>query len=114
MKLEMRSIRKRSGLTQEAVAAAIGATKRQVGAWERGENDIPMDYAVSIASLFDCSIDELAGRERPQDALSREEQRLLDAFRELDEDGRRMALYSVEGMAAASRQSLNQADSLTA
>lgn len=63
MNLSLRDIRKRSGMTQDQLAKAIGATKRQVGAWERGENDLPMDYAWMIADLLQCSIDDIAGRE---------------------------------------------------
>ena len=65
-------------MTQEELAFAVGATKRQIGAWERGENDIPMDYAVSIADILDCSVDDIAGRVRRP---SHEEEELLRLFR---------------------------------
>ena len=115
MKLSMRTLRKSHGFTQEELAKAVGATKRQVGAWERGENDLPMDFAVAIADALECTIDDIAGREtryyfvdtsqRPQDALTDEERDLLDTFRALDDRGRREALYAVRGIAAAHRQS---------
>ena len=53
METNLRKLRKANGYTQEQLASAIGATKRQVGAWERSENDLPMDYADQIATLFD-------------------------------------------------------------
>lgn len=122
MKLSMRTLRKSHGLTQEELAKAIGATKRQVGAWERGENDLPMDFAVAIADALECTIDDIAGRdthyfymnipERPQDALTDEERDLLDTFRALDDRGRREALYAVRGIAAAHRQSGDASGSL--
>lgn len=59
MNLNLRNMRKEHRLTQEKLASMIGATKRQIGAWERGENDLPMDYAVLIADVFGCSLDSL-------------------------------------------------------
>ena len=76
-------------MTQEQLAKSIGATKRQIGAWERGENDLPMDYASIIADVLDCSIDDIAGREArpimPELPLSVDEYDLLSTYRELSE-----------------------------
>ena len=89
MNLSLREIRRRSGMTQEQLAKSIGATKRQIGAWERGENDLPMDYASIIADVLDCSIDDIAGREArpimPELPLSVDEYDLLSTYRELSE-----------------------------
>ena len=62
MKLNLKALRKNRQLTQEQLAALIGASKRQVGAWERGENELTLDYAYAIADVFECTIDELANR----------------------------------------------------
>lgn len=62
MELNLREIRKKKGLTQNELALAVGATKRQIGAWERGENDLPMDFALSIADTLGCTVDDIARR----------------------------------------------------
>lgn len=83
MAINLREVRKNAGITQEELASRIGATKRQVGAWERGENDIPMDYAVSIADALGCSVDEIAGRSKviPVLTLDWDERALIALFR---------------------------------
>ena len=95
----LKQLRKAKRLTQEQLADAIGATKRQVGAWERGENELPMDYADTIATLFDCSLDELAGRIEyafvklpTDDSLTDDERTLLSRFRRMNDERKMMFL----------------------
>lgn len=62
MKLNMRKLRKAKGMTQTELGNCVSATTRQIGAWERGENELPLDYAYMIADALDCTIDELVNR----------------------------------------------------
>ena len=62
MELKLKDIRKAAGMTQSQLGYSIGATKRQVGAWERGENELPLSVAFDICEVFGCTLDELAGR----------------------------------------------------
>lgn len=102
MELKLRMLRKDKGYTQEQLAKAINATKRQVGAWERGENDIPMDSAVLIADLLGCSIDDIAGRRVNGRVfpLSIEEQELVDIMRTVTPEGQRQLMVYARGIAA--------------
>ena len=54
MELNLREIRKKKGLTQNELALAVGATKRQIGAWERGENDLPMEFILKPDGSEKC------------------------------------------------------------
>lgn len=92
MELNLKELRKRKGMTQEELAAAVGATKRKIGAWERGENDIPMDYAVSIADVLNCTVDEIAGRKTSVPVLSLDytERLLIRLYRNLDNEARQL------------------------
>lgn len=105
MQLEMREIRKKRGYTQEQLADAVGATKRQIGAWERGENDMPMDYAVAIADTLGCSIDQIAGRyeyavvsingpavEIKPVTVDGESQELLGFYRSMSDEGKKQLM----------------------
>lgn len=107
MNLSLRDIRKRSGMTQDQLAKAIGATKRQVGAWERGENDLPMDYAWMIADLLHCSIDDIAGRETlpimPEFPLSVDEYDLLSTYRELSDSAKEALLTVAHTLAGGTK-----------
>lgn len=87
MDLKLKDIRKRMNMTQQELAAAVGATKRQIGAWERGENDLPMDYAATIADVLNCSIDEIAGRDSTSVlSLIWEERKLIRLYRNMDDE----------------------------
>lgn len=65
MNLQIKQMRKRSGLNQKDVAAAIGVPVRTYGSWERGERNINLEDACLIADVLRCTLDELAGREVP-------------------------------------------------
>lgn len=121
MGLSMKDIRKKMGLTQAELAEDVGATKRQIGAWERGENDLPMDYASAIADRLKCSIDDLAGRtfsysivytgdakrkvepkiepKQPVELLG-EVGELLDLYRNMTDEGRKQLMIYARGLAA--------------
>ncbi|HAM14777.1 MAG TPA: hypothetical protein DCP91_02715 [Eggerthellaceae bacterium] len=90
MELMLKELRKKNRITQEQLAEMVGATKRKIGAWERGENDIPMDYAVSIADALECSVDELAGRLSRvySTQLNWAERQLVSMYRSMDAEGR--------------------------
>ena len=99
MLLTLRDIRKKKGFTQQELAAAVGATKRQIGAWERGENDLPMDFAVAIADVLGCSVDAIAGRKSetylPKFPLTAGEYELIAIFNKLDErDKKRLLAFA--------------------
>lgn len=65
MNLQIKQIRKRSGLNQKDVAAAIGVPVRTYGSWERGERNINLEDACLIADVLRCTLDELVGRKPP-------------------------------------------------
>lgn len=108
MENRLRELRKKKGMTQDQLAQAVGATKRQIGAWERGENELPMDYADAIAELFDCSIDNLAGRihyavvRLDDPPLNDDERELVDLFRSLPQKGRHAVLVGLRDFAGRS------------
>ena len=87
MKLKLKDIRKEAGLTQEQLGDMIGATKRQVGAWERGENELLLSVACDICDALGCTLDELAGRnvqsrQMVTDGLSPEGRQAVEDFAE--------------------------------
>ena len=63
MKLRMKEIRVRKGLGQKEVAAALGIPVRRYGSYEREERTLSLRDAALIADVFDCTLDELAGRD---------------------------------------------------
>lgn len=63
MDLRLRQLREAHGYTQKELANIIGTTLRKVSSWENLEVRIPLIDAARIADVFDCSLDELAGRD---------------------------------------------------
>lgn len=94
MRLYLKDLRKAKRLTQGQLADAVGATKRQIGAWERGENDLPLDYACAIADVLECTLDEIAGTEKQSNDvfLLNDERRLLAMYRSMSPDYRAMLM----------------------
>lgn len=57
------TLRKEKGMTQEALANALGVTNQAVSKWESDQSCPDISLLPSIADLFDVSIDHLFGRE---------------------------------------------------
>ena len=85
----IKAMRERKGLDQQAVADALGITKRRYGNWEREDREINLRDAIRLAQLFDCTLDELAGRGwPPSPALDADEAALVEAWRTANPQGR--------------------------
>lgn len=52
-------LRKKAGLSQEAVAKKVGVTNKAVSKWENGKTKPTTNAIREIAALFDISVDEL-------------------------------------------------------
>lgn len=85
MKNRIRELRKKEGLTQQALASAVGCNKRQIQKFESGECDLAnmtlgMALKVSAALFVDVYdlIDEETQKNRAQ--LQKDVDQLLDEF----------------------------------
>lgn len=61
MRNNLVSERKRTGLSREEVGKSIGRSGDVIGKWERGETSPLLPDAISLAKLYGCSVDYLAG-----------------------------------------------------
>lgn len=95
--------RERLGLSQPAFAAVAGAAKRTLIDWEKGATS---PSAVQLAALSAIGVDVLyiLTGQRTMDALSRDEQELLERFRAASLDGKMAALGALKGVTEASRK----------
>ena len=59
----LRELRKEKGLSCEQLAKEIGITKTSIIRWENSQADIKGEYLISLAKLFNVSIDYLMGLE---------------------------------------------------
>ncbi len=58
---KIRELRRRDGLTQDALAEMLGVTAQAVSRWESGGSYPDMEIVPAIANYFDITIDELFG-----------------------------------------------------
>lgn len=104
----IKEMRVRAGLTQTQAAAALGVKPFTYGDWERETTTINLKYAIMAADLFECSLDELAGREWHDESgydLDRDERTLVDAYRSTDARGKRAIMRNAIDEAGMEGQS---------
>ena len=60
--MRIRELREEKNLSQEDVAKAIGTNQRNIGRWEKNENEPTAGFLLKLADFFGVSIDYLLGR----------------------------------------------------
>ena len=63
---QMRRLRQRNGMTQQALADALGASTSAVQKWERGQSEPNTRTLQRMADLFGVSLDELCDHHAPE------------------------------------------------
>lgn len=60
---KLMELRKKQGLSQEALGAKVNVTRQTVSKWELGETSPELNKLIELAHVFGISIDELVGKE---------------------------------------------------
>lgn len=89
--------REKKGLTQKALAEAIGSGENTVAGWEKDKNAPPGDKVVCMANLFRCSTDEILLEESERD-VSDDMKVLFRRFSDLPDYVKPMARNLISGM----------------
>ena len=58
----IKELRCERGLSQQALAKAIGVSQKAIDYWERGINEPKASYIILLADYFNVSADFLLGR----------------------------------------------------
>ncbi len=58
----MEELRKKKGLSQRAVAEAVGITSRTYQRYEAGEREAAVSTLIRMADFYDVTVDYLVGR----------------------------------------------------
>ena len=61
MKLRIRDLREDNDYTQKFVAEYLMCDQSLYSKYERGERQLPLDFAVKLAKLYNTSIDSIVG-----------------------------------------------------
>lgn len=62
-------LRKEKELTQNDIADKVGVTAQAVSKWENDQATPDIDILVKLSDIFDISLDELLGKEKPVAAM---------------------------------------------
>lgn len=66
----IKTYRERNKLSQAELAKRIGVSQRNVSYYEKGEHIPPADMLKKLANIFNVSVDELLGIEKPESSDS--------------------------------------------
>ena len=100
----LRDVRKKRGMTQKALATRICKCTSAVSGYENDDQIPPVDVLVSIARLFDVSVDYLVGLENERtystSELNEAQIELLDAllseFHSPSSNGKQLSARQIE------------------
>jgi transcriptional regulator with XRE-family HTH domain len=67
-------LRKQHNLSQEELAEKLGISRQAVSKWERAESSPDTDNLISIAKLYNISLDDLLKTDESQEDLRKQEQ----------------------------------------
>lgn len=91
------------GLTAYKVAKDTGIPQGQMNKWKNGKGTPTAENLIKIADYLDCTIDFLLGRTKEELNEPEDEHRLIKAYRQLTDEGKRAVLNFAE-MSANSPQ----------
>ena len=81
---QIRNCRKQAGISQEKMAELIGVSRQAVSKWENGTGTPDIENLVTIAELFQISLDELLLNEKKE---KKQSEYLYESTTEYDVDG---------------------------
>lgn len=67
-------LRKQHNMSQEELAEKLGISRQAVSKWERAESSPDTDNLISIAKLYNVSLDDLLNTDEAQEDLKRQAQ----------------------------------------
>ena len=89
------NLRKENGKTQKEVALYLKISQQAYANYESSKREPDIETISKIADYFNCSVDYLLGRTenkktplQTQESLNADEQKLLNYFRELNDEGK--------------------------
>lgn len=116
-KLELKAIRKASGLTQKEVAEKAGVSLGTYRTWEQGTSGMSLENAYIISSVLGCTPNDLCDwyathpRERPQPReRDPEHAMLVEAYDACTPARRRSVMQQARDAAFASKEFAERAD----
>jgi len=94
------SIREENGYTRRRLSDELGKPYATITKYENGQREPGHDYLLLIAEKFGVTVDYILGLETKKAAPdeSRAEHELLEIFKQLDEEGKHLALMMLKAL----------------
>nr|DAQ35482.1 MAG TPA: Helix-turn-helix XRE-family like protein [Inoviridae sp.] len=97
----IRDLKEDRDMKQSDIAKIINMSDKQYARYERGETDVPLQVAITLADFYNVSLDYIAGRTNDKRGLTRselsdEETELIKKYRSLSEGGRNRILERMD------------------
>ena len=61
MRMRIRDLREDNDLTQKQIAEYLMCDQSLYSKYERGERQLPLDFAIKLAKLYETSVDYIVG-----------------------------------------------------
>lgn len=88
--------RKRARITQKGLADLIGSAATTVSGWERGASTPDIDTLCAICNALNVNLYDMCGIIEENMNLSPEENKLLNVYKTLNNDGRQKLMERAE------------------
>lgn len=95
--LRFKQERELKNLSQNELADILGVSQQSISKYENGSREAGYDILIKMSELFNVSIDYLLGisnipKQETNNFLSPEEKEIVDVYRNLNADGKRILL----------------------
>lgn len=121
--MNIREARKAKGITMKELGLRVGATESAISLYERGKREPSYQTLLMIAEELDTTVAYLLGAETKKEPaapagseLSADERAVIDIYRQLDDEGRRLGVKMMKALLSehAQKNSAPVVDEVTA
>lgn len=92
--------RKKAKKTQKDLANDIGCTAAAISSWECGNNSPDIDTLVMICNALSVGLYEICGISSDNSSMNADENKLLNTYRSLNDEGRKRLLERADELQA--------------
>lgn len=89
---KLKAARKQKGLSQAALGKLLSVQAQTVGRWETGKSKPNLETVNKLCEILDVSLHYFISEEHVDYRLSLEEALIVNKFRELNDDGKKMII----------------------
>lgn len=104
----VKELRNKKSINQTKFAQLLGVSRSAVSMWEIDKSEPDNEMLIKISQVLNCSTDYLLGKTETiktplqmQESLTADEQKLLNYFRELNDEGQYILLNQAQALATS-------------